>query len=855
MTKNYGIPPVSGYLDPSGRAWETVVFEAGKPVLDRELNLGQDVSGGAAQEYLRRTMPSGWLDSKFLNSSDPTTSIFSSLSTANTLEIPNGIRAHVNGWLIQVQHSYVTGSNRLDLGAGPGGAGSQRADLVILEVWRRLVKPTGGSVDGSTSATNRIWQQGNVTTDPTNDLVLNYSNDLLDINVGSETTARVQIQYRLRVIQGVDLFTSPYGLNDPAVFANSTPTTPATPNGVATAFTYANQSSNGDPGLWVAGDGIPTNTLNTVDGYMYAIPLMGVFRRNTSAFARLTNHNGGVAFPGPSDRPDGYYSDIIESTDIVDLRSGVSPIGWSLPEILEKNSNAILDNSLRTEIVNTSPDGGGNSGTTVFRANEIGGGVTGAGPLVGQFDSIRRRFSARSIYETVTVTAAAPGGTWTNGDVVTIDPTSLTVYPYPLAYNWASFAPADVLFLDVVEMHWAGTSAAGQKYQDAEPYLASLTGLGSSPITSLTATFGAVSGLGLTNETLYVTLLIAYPRLDAGSSTGRSGLSHTPTEDFGSASFELVTAPLSALSPVSFSAFTNQAIDAPHREVQVEYLTGNLTYNFRSGASPTAVFQLPERAASVSLPVGATLDSSGRVVTLSAPPAPDSAVSITYVAIRPVPQLPAPKMAIYYRTAAPQMAPNALLGTTLTVVPKLTSEKMYVLTAGAGSQDDAYPFPSGYVQTGGIFPSLSSIYSGEVDLVGKSNISVADFEANTGMLRLPVYVPMVANPESLELLRGLGDIDIEDRTYFPSVPAGYIPNAYAQDLSNPDRHKNVFPILAELDEDGPLGFKGQLVVVLLIRYAAFDETNGVYFDADLNVNTTSASVFRVKGLLLNKRVS
>jgi hypothetical protein len=42
------------------------------------------------------------------------------------------------------------------------------------------------------------------------------------------------------------------------------------------------------------------------------------------------------------------------------------------------------------------------------------------------------------------------------------------------------------------------------------------------------------------------------------------------------------------------------------------------------------------------------------------------------------------------------------------------------------------------------------------------------------------------------------------------------------------------------------------VVVLFVRYASFDEDNGVYFETDLNANTTSASVFRVKGLLLNK---
>jgi hypothetical protein len=41
--------------------------------------------------------------------------------------------------------------------------------------------------------------------------------------------------------------------------------------------------------------------------------------------------------------------------------------------------------------------------------------------------------------------------------------------------------------------------------------------------------------------------------------------------------------------------------------------------------------------------------------------------------------------------------------------------------------------------------------------------------------------------------------------------------------------------------------------MLLLRYGLFDETNGVFFNADLTQNTTVASVFRLKGNLLNKR--
>ena len=50
-TKNYG-PASSGYLDPTGRNWENPVFQAGKPVLDKELNLVEDLSSGFGQGAL-----------------------------------------------------------------------------------------------------------------------------------------------------------------------------------------------------------------------------------------------------------------------------------------------------------------------------------------------------------------------------------------------------------------------------------------------------------------------------------------------------------------------------------------------------------------------------------------------------------------------------------------------------------------------------------------------------------------------------------------------------------------------------------------------------------------------------------
>ena len=923
-TKNFG-PAVSGYLDPTGRNWETAVYQAGKPVLDKELNLQQDVDGGQAEAGIRRAMPSGWIADDFLATSDPVGGVFVQNATSLNLQMVQGLVAHVNGWLLKIQHTGTINTNTLLLSAGPSGNGAARTDLVVLEVWRMLISASPSTV--GKSASGRIWQQGNVSTDPANDVSLNFADDILDTNVGSESTKRVQIQYRLRVIPGVDLFGHPYGMNDPAVVANTVPPNATTPNGTTTAFSYANQSANGDPGLWLAGDGNPANGLGTVDGYMYALPLIGVFRRNTSSFDRILNQNGGAATPGPSTRPDGLFQDVVASKDVVDLRLGVSPVGWNLSEVLTKNFNLMLDDNLRTQWMNDTFGGGGTAGAVVMWADEIGPFPSdGAGPLIGNFDAARRRFSGRSIYETVTVEIPVPLGGWVNGATITIDPTALPIYPYA-AFNWSSYAPATVVITDIKHFWWIG--ATGKKTVEATQFVQGITNLGALPTAAMVVTFGTLTGIGLTNESLFVDLVIAYP-------TG-VGLTRTPVSTYGSNSFALTGGSLPGTAPVSFSAFANQAIDTTHREVQLEYTTGTLSVtqaaNTDSGTAASVVllagttatitglsgmypalvgqqltfsaaasggnngtftivgfisatsvqvtnasavapdanngtihwtllsgfFRLPERATTISnvlkngvaIAGSVTLDSSGRIASFTN--GADDTVSgdtlqYTYTAIRPMPQNNE-QMTVYYDTASQQ---TFRVASTLQVIPKMVSGELYVLTTGAGSQDEGYPWPLGYVQTGGVWPNSTNTYNGESDLSARADVAITEFNATTGFLRLPVLVPMVANPEQLSFMTP--GVDVEGRSFFKAVPGGtYIPNAYSQGLANAVRHKNLLPVLCELAADSTLGFRGQLVLILLVRYALFDEINGVFFNSDQTVNTTVASVFRIKGNLLNKR--
>lgn len=854
MTKNYG-PAVSGFLNPEGRNWETAVFQASKPVLDVEINLTQDTSQNEIRRLGKRTLPSGWLMSDFLNTSDMTAAIFTASSTAFELEIPQDIHAIVNGWLVRVGYTNAAGGtkNVLALGASPSGAGAKRTDLVILEVWRKLLSASP-STDGKSPA-GRIWWFGNVKIDAADDLTLNFADDILDGAVGAETTKRVQIQYRLRVIQGVDLAAYPYGIDDPTVVAHSVPPIAATPDGVATLFPYVNQSTSGDPGLWVAGDGIPTNTLQTVDGYMYAVPLMAVVRRNDTAFDKNSNHNGGKASPVPSDRPDGLFYNLIAARDIVDLRLGSSPEGWNYQEVMEKNLQFLFDNALRTEMTRTLI-GGGVDGTTVLWADEVGvlpgdGSTTGDTPgaeFIGQFDYVRRRYSDRVIHETICVSHNPSGATWANNEIVTIDPSALQLYPAGTPFNWSSRAPSDVSIVDMHAAFFSGSSLA-KTDMGAD---AVLTGVGTVPQGSLSLDIGTVPG-GVTNEPLDIILEIAYP--------SGQGLTKTPTDDFGALSFWINNY---GSLPADYEADEYANLYWANREMELTYRT-TATWLTRLSDGTQNVLLVQERIDTLisvtvnGLPYGGsmTVDPSGYTVTDDASSAfgsaPGDTLVVNYKAVRAYPQSGV-QVTIYYEARAPLTVPDSFLGAgSLTLTPRYIAPYVYVLATGSGAQIEAYPFPYQYV-AGAVYPGSGGTFSGDHELDGASTIYVSNFSADTGFLRLETKIPMVPAPDKLVFTRAGGDVDIEGRSYFKEVPTTeYIPNAYAQPLSDPKKHKVLQPMLAELPADTSFGPKGELVLVLVSRWAMFDDQNSVGFLSSLADNTTSASVYRIKGNLLNNR--
>lgn len=138
---------VSRYLSPGDRAWEGAVYQSGRPVLDSELILDQEIGTEAGNLILERTIPSGWLRGP--NRFDPSAD-YDFPPPGDPAFVVDAFRirkrvANVAGWPVVVEYAntFSAGSNRVILDPAPikGGAPPdvKRSDFVFLEVFLALV--------------------------------------------------------------------------------------------------------------------------------------------------------------------------------------------------------------------------------------------------------------------------------------------------------------------------------------------------------------------------------------------------------------------------------------------------------------------------------------------------------------------------------------------------------------------------------------------------------------------------------------------------------------------------------------------------------------------------------------------
>jgi len=298
MAQDFG-NGVSRTLSALQRQFQTVVWQASKPPLDSELNLMSQMEMNRMAEAVRSQMHSGFLldpmhaDADFVT--DPEWSNWFQLGRADTTEAAPLLWANVNGWFVPVTGTAVVDgdpSNRIDLFNPP--ATDARIDFVFLEVWQGQIAPNPSAVNKPSAST--VYKYGNTQFGGTN-----FADEMKDPTMGFETTERVQIQYRIRTYgsgtglgDSTDLAQYPDGLDDPNVLAQGAMAAPVV------GYPWANMGDAlGDRGLWRSGTGDSNSrtALGTVDGFVYAIPICAVFRRNSSAFVALTesgnaNQNG-----------------------------------------------------------------------------------------------------------------------------------------------------------------------------------------------------------------------------------------------------------------------------------------------------------------------------------------------------------------------------------------------------------------------------------------------------------------------------------------------------------------------------------------------------------------------------------
>lgn len=1080
---------VSRYLSPSEASWDENIYQSGKPVLDSELNLAQEVGREMKNLLLQAETPSGFLRGQGI-AQDWDFTYISNTAPYNAFKMPK-ITALVAGMPVVVEYTNTTtvGENIIQLDSAPVNGGAppdiKRTDFVFLEVFRTLVAPsphgtgtievadplavspgdtitlagvpltavagapgvdefqigvsptiTAGNIrDAINNAANSFASTictallditnpnqvnlravsgglaGNITfvssnpaalipnpntgnfaggidraNKPTQDTIYRHGNvdapagvnlpdNIEDPVVGTESTQRVQLQYRIRVTgqaEAVDFkrgqgFTSGAGWDILAQGTQSSPVAnyPFVPADNTTLQGNSSAPEYGiiDQGLYIAGDGssAAATALGTVDGYVYAIPICFVFRRNdasgTGGFDPLNNTNGAISHPhggftnthgigviptNRSDRPDARFHNVIVDEDVLDLRRTVSQNVVDLKQELEKQMAFLLDGTLKTWAIDAADKNelGAGSGDVSWRflvCNEIGrdaasggtapiSGDTTRGDTIANFDHIRRRFGDQSVVERrcfpvlptdeqttepgkyVVKPAWATGfTTWSEGDVIHIDLDNLnatglgdwsnataSLAGAPVSNFWPPGTKITNVLVCTHDDGLYGTSVPNEVELDR------VIGLGTAHVELMLGENNLTVNGGVSGAANYEFVVAQATGTDTGSPRRifieleitypvGSGTTDTPDRDFNDtliytgipAYFGPAIENDSSQRPYDWEDIPAVSFREGKREIRLEYAAGG-DYTPTTGtgtpiteqvvANLTSRATIPRRAfynSSVSATItelsgsGDSLvfnntstawGSSRRYVSFTGASVPGQLVEVTYFAQDPVPNFGGAgggyQISCYYRSNAPQTFGVKAGGSTLlpsfTVKPLVMSRDLWTSTISVGSNDLPYPYtnPSDQIPVNSNLTTLE--WPGEWCLQAQAKVSLSDFDADTGLLNLHTIIPADPNQDFLLSSPGL-DTDFRVAYNITDTNA-YRPTVMARNLSNPQKHKVFLPMLVQATIDTVYYRKGEVLLMVITRFAKLDDENNVVFDA--TNNECCAAIYRTNGILL-----
>jgi len=829
---------------------------------------------------------------------------------------------------------------------------------------------SGGVDEDNKPDQDHIYRHGN------NDssVAVAFEDDLQDPIINTESTKRVQVQYRIRVTgntEAVNYKTQADGFSSPNIFAQGGQGTP----NVSYPFVRADGSSSSlssdasaydiiDNGLFIAGDGSSTasSDLDSVDGFVYAIPICFIHRRNDawnngagSGFDPQNNTNGGLSYThtgfvntqvgsipaGDSDRPDGYFADVLEETDLLDLRRHIAPNGVDLAAELQYQMKCLLDGNYRTWSIDTADKqtlgaGSGDVSTRHLVCNEIGrdsahggnpviSGDTTRGDTIANFDHVRRRFGDQPVVERAVFTQAAFAGryveqiipaekNWTEGDRLHLDISSLNAttlgewdpatetYTGSGSHNAsiADFAPPLVTITDIlVCIHDDGNYVSAI---DKTVQIKQVEGLGTDHVIITLDKNPSLANAGGTVTTDYEVVqdVASAPSASSGRRifieyeiTYPAGHGITDTPD-------LLLEPDNTVYPVgavlendfSFGSSqqpldTNGLLEPVYREgfreVMVEYQALDASSGKFSGVAITDEFVsdsaleltgwrrfYENRAMTVTdlkdgfvRPLDLTqcefgastrklrIDGGGTYGPFSGQ---QTLVQVEYTAQDAIPNYGAAgggyQISLYYRSNAPQTCGTregvlTELPVNLEVTPLIMSHELWSGAVGMGSVELPFPYIAPLdqipINDGGV-----GSFVGEWYFMATAQISIDDFNADTGLLNLHAFVPADGTQNyTFNTTRK----DTEFRAYYAvSDVNSYRPTVFTQELSGINRHKCFVPFLAKATQDTPLFRKGEVLLMVLSRWAELDSENNIVF-ADTD-NRTCVGVYRTKNLLI-----
>lgn len=302
----------SRILNQENRNFSMIAFQQAKPILDSEMNLTQLIQNKARADLIRTILEPGIISIK------TTTNV---TDKKNTLRISEAV-VNMNGWLL-----YLYGANRTDASSDivftPAPYNGTREDLAYLEAWFEEVAPTGSPEDDDES----VYKYGGLASGT-------VANDILDPTAEDETSRRIQLRWNIRTAADVNFTNYPAGIN------NTDRVKARGGNNSDTDYGYASLGN----GLYRAGDGSSAacTALKCVDGYVYAIPLFHVHRRNQTAYDAVNNPAGAPAYGSGVTIATGLYHDVIAAQDVTPL--------YPIASAYEQSANRESDKAVLKEL-------------------------------------------------------------------------------------------------------------------------------------------------------------------------------------------------------------------------------------------------------------------------------------------------------------------------------------------------------------------------------------------------------------------------------------------------------------------------------------------------------------------------